>query len=93
MRREVELPDGEPWFLAPSGAIEDSLTLQAALLQLPREQREVIVMHVWGQMSFEDVSLVIGVSPNTAASRYRYGLSRLRTLMQTKEVHRNAAGE
>ena len=91
--REVVLEEQQAWFVAASGAIEDSLALQAALLQLPREQREVIVMHIWGEMSFEDVALVVDVSPNTVASRFRYGLSKLRTLMQPAEVYRHATNE
>jgi RNA polymerase sigma-70 factor (ECF subfamily) len=74
--REVELQDG--WLDAPSGMEETAVELQSALQVLPEEQREVIVLHLWGPMSFEEIGAALGVSPNTAASRYRYGLSKLR---------------
>ena len=74
--REVELDDG--WFDSPSGMEETAVELQSALGDLPEEQREVILLHVWGQMSFEEVAASLEISPNTAASRYRYGLSKLR---------------
>lgn len=64
------------WKARP-GSIETALALQSALRTLPDDQREVIVLRVWGQMTFEEVAAVIGVSPNTAASRYRYGLAKL----------------
>jgi RNA polymerase sigma-70 factor (ECF subfamily) len=58
--------------------------------ELPEEQREVIMLHVWGQMSFEETAAALGISPNTAASRYRYGLSKLREQFKTTE--RNGYG-
>ena len=89
--REIELEERDAWFTAPFGGVEDSLALQAALLRIPEEQREVIVMHIWGELSFEETALVVGVSANTAASRYRYGLSKLRGLLQPAEVNQHAA--
>lgn len=76
--REVELGDAGVWLEGPDGSTETSLALQSALRQLPDEQREVIVLHVWGQLTFEEAAAVIGISPNTAASRYRYGLAKLK---------------
>jgi RNA polymerase sigma-70 factor (ECF subfamily) len=79
--REVTLddaPDGNAqWLESPSNSTETALALQSALRTLPEEQREVIVLRVWGQLTFEEVAAVVGVSPNTAASRYRYGLAKL----------------
>ena len=49
-----------------------------ALQQLPLEQREVIVLKIWGEQTFEAIGDSLDISPNTAASRYRYGLVRLR---------------
>ena len=79
--REVAL-DGaleshEKWLESPSGSPEIALALQSALSTLPEEQREVIVLRVWGQLTFDEVAAVVGISPNTAASRYRYGLAKL----------------
>jgi RNA polymerase sigma-70 factor (ECF subfamily) len=71
------LDGGVQWLESPSASTETALALQSALGRLPQEQREVIVLRVWGQMTFEEVAGVVGVSPNTAASRYRYGLAKL----------------
>ena len=75
--REVALGDEAQWLESPSASTETALALQSALRTLPEDQREVIVLRVWGQMTFEEVAGVVGTSPNTAASRYRYGLAKL----------------
>lgn len=82
--RETDLDDAAVWLESPDGSRETSLALQSALRALPAEQREVIALRIWGQMTFEEAANVIGVSPNTAASRYRYGLAKL------KEIWRSA---
>jgi RNA polymerase sigma-70 factor (ECF subfamily) len=79
--REVELDEG--WFDSPSGMEQLGLELQSALQELPEEQREIVLLHVWGQMSFDEAAAALGISANTAASRYRYGLSKLREQFQT----------
>jgi len=55
--------------------------LQAALAQLPQPQREVIVMKIYGQKTFLEISGLLGISQNTAASRYRYGIEKLQNLL------------
>jgi RNA polymerase sigma-70 factor, ECF subfamily len=74
--REVDLTDA--WLESPAGMEQSALELQSALRELPEEQREVIILHIWAAMSFEEISNALEISPNTAASRYRYGLSKLR---------------
>jgi RNA polymerase sigma-70 factor (ECF subfamily) len=76
--RDTELADGAEWLEAPGGMEDAALALQQALDALPGDQRDAIVLHVWGQMTFQDIAEALEISPNTAASRYRYGLSKLR---------------
>ena len=52
--------------------------LAAALQTLPAEQREVIALKIEGQLTFAEIGRLLSISPNTAASRYRYALERLR---------------
>ncbi len=54
----------------------------ALLARLPLEQREVIALKVWEQMTFADIAKVVRASPNTVMSRYRYGIERLRKWCQ-----------
>src|SRR5262245_24146842 len=77
---EVDWNDG--WLDSPVGMEQTAVELQSILRELPEEQRAVILLHVWGQMSFEEVASALDISPNTAASRYRYGLSKLREQFQ-----------
>ncbi len=59
--------------------------LERALRSLPAEQREVIALKIDGQLTFAQIGRTLGVSVNTAASRYRYALEKLRTTMQVEE--------
>lgn len=59
----------------------EGLAVREAVLALPAEQREVVVLHIWAGLTFEEAARVLGISPNTAASRYRYGLEKLRELL------------
>lgn len=54
----------------------------AALRNLPSEQREVIVLKLWHDLTFETVGELLEISPNTAAGRYRYGLLKLRAALK-----------
>jgi len=55
--------------------------LAAALAQLPCEQREAIVLRVKDSMKLKDIARLQGVSIGTVHGRYRYGLDKLRTLL------------
>ncbi len=64
-----------------SQQLQDGVAVREAVLALPLEQREVVVLHVWGGLTFDEAGRVVGVSANTAASRYRYALEKLRKVM------------
>jgi RNA polymerase sigma-70 factor (ECF subfamily) len=80
--REVAFESAATWLEAPPGLEETGLALQQALGMLPCEQREVVVLHVWGQLTFGEIGEAIDIPPNTAASRYRYGLAKLREILR-----------
>jgi RNA polymerase sigma-70 factor (ECF subfamily) len=52
--------------------------LAAALGQLPPDQRAVIHLKLWEGLTFEQIAAALGIPQNTAASRYRYGIDKLR---------------
>ena len=56
--------------------------LAAALAVLPPDQREVLTLKIDGGLTFTEVAAVLGIRPNTAASRYRYALEKLRALLK-----------
>ena len=78
--RDAALADGGLWLTSPDDSPETSLALQSALRKLPDEQREIVVLRIWGELTFEEAAAVIGVSPNTAASRYRYWIAKLKEI-------------
>ena len=52
--------------------------LAVALGELPEEQRAVVHLKMWEHLTFEEIAAALNIPPNTAASRYRYGLDKLR---------------
>jgi RNA polymerase sigma-70 factor (ECF subfamily) len=60
---------------------EQRRIIEDALKQLPHEQREVIHLKIYEQMTFRQISESVDVSINTVASRYRYAIKRLQTLL------------
>jgi RNA polymerase sigma-70 factor (ECF subfamily) len=61
--------------------------IEAALRQLPDEQREVLVLKIWGELTFEEIAVQLEIPPNTAASRYRYALVALRRELASADCH------
>jgi RNA polymerase sigma factor (sigma-70 family) len=60
---------------------EELRLLSLALAELPEEQREVIVLHIHGQMRFRIIAKSLGISVNTVKGRYRYGIRKLRSIL------------
>jgi RNA polymerase sigma-70 factor, ECF subfamily len=77
----VDLNEVENWFETSQTELTQEITLKNSLMNLPLDQRQVLVLHIWGGLSFEEVASLLNISPNTAASRYRYALQKLRSTM------------
>lgn len=56
---------------------ESQRAVWAALRCLPPEQAEVVVLKIWEGMTFSQIARTLELSPNTAASRYQYAMSKL----------------
>ncbi len=84
-RRNVVLNDDSAWFEPPDRDYAAERNLRRALASVPDDQRHVIVLHVWGELTFAQIAEILDISSNTAASRYRYALAKLREAMCTKE--------
>ena len=61
-------------------------SVRNALNKLPPIQAEVVVLKIWENMTFAQIGAVLGTSPNTAASRYRYALEKLTPLLQPHDA-------
>ncbi|MGH8094729.1 MAG: RNA polymerase sigma factor [Chthoniobacterales bacterium] len=74
--------NSEPPFAA---ADEGQQMLAAAVERLPNEQREVVILKIWNELTFAEIANILEISRNTAASRYRYALGALKKTLQPHE--------
>ena len=78
-------------FIHPEPSGDDAAWTQRALATslgaLPPEQKAVVVLKVWEEMTFAEIADVMDISANTAASRYRYALDKLRA--ELRPLHRD----
>jgi RNA polymerase sigma-70 factor (ECF subfamily) len=88
--RQTQLDTETAWFSPPDRDYAGEQNLRRALGTLPDDQRQVVILHVWGELTFSQIGDLLGISSNTAASRYRYALGKLRDSMLTKE---NSCGD
>ncbi len=79
-RRESAAVSESDQMVQPMFEVEDESqrALVAALDLLPDEQREVLVMKIWNDLTFAEIASALEISQNTAASRYRYALAALK---------------
>lgn len=77
---ESDLKRPEQWIIVN----EQSQILNDALQKLPDEQREAVVLHTQVNLRFRQIAKLQAVSTKTAQSRYRYGIDKLRTLLDGK---------
>lgn len=87
-RRAAVAPDEVPPRAADGiGPVQAAMSretigrLDAAMAELPDEQREIIVLHVQSKLPFREIARLREISINTAMSRYRYGLDKLRSIL------------
>ncbi len=63
---------------------EELELLSDAMAQIPYEQREVLALYMQGDMTFRQIAKVQNASVNTIQGRYRYGLNKLRSILNSK---------
>lgn len=86
LARELE---SRRWFeRAPADDAREQAAV-LALTRLPVEQREVIVLKIWHDYTFEEIGELLKLSPNTVAARYRYGMQKLRNGLEGVSHERN----
>lgn len=69
------------WFVAESDAALDAQAVVRALEELEAEDRELVVAHLWGGLTFREVGELLGISDSAAHRRYRAALERLREVV------------
>lgn len=79
-------PNAVAWF---ESTLDNDIRLQEierALKSIPENQREVLVMKIWSDLSFREIGEALDIPLNTAASRYRYALEGLRRSLDPEIV-------
>jgi RNA polymerase sigma-70 factor (ECF subfamily) len=85
-RREEMTARPESLLSASAEQDERRAAIESALRSLPASQAEVLVMKIWGGLSFPQIAAALEISANTAASRYRYALARLREQLAEEPI-------
>jgi RNA polymerase sigma-70 factor (ECF subfamily) len=65
--------------------------LEAALARLPEDQREVVLLKLWGNLTFAQIAAALTIPANTAASRYGYALATLHSQLSPEASHERPA--
>ncbi len=82
-RRHAGLSAGQPpWFESRPDDLIDARTAQEVLLTLPAEQREVVLLRIWGQLSLRQIGEIVGSPLTTVHSRYKAALAAIRERME-----------
>jgi len=81
-QREAAFEEEARWLEAPAGMEESAIAIERGMSLLPTDQREVVILHVWGGLTFSEIADALSISANTAASRYRYALGKLREVLK-----------
>ena len=68
----------------------DASVLRQTFVGLPVEQREVLALKVFEEMTFQEIALAVGASINTIASRYRYAVAKLRQVLEDEDERRTS---
>ena len=79
--REQKVVAEFPLFESFKSSIEQNerqKAILAAVDRLPPEQKEVLTLKIWGELTFDEIGRTLDLSLNTVASRYRYALQKLR---------------
>ncbi len=73
---------------AAAAARDEAGRVSRALGRLPAEQREVVVLRVYGRLRFREIAEVTGAGIDTVQSRYRYALEKLRATLSREGARR-----
>jgi RNA polymerase sigma-70 factor (ECF subfamily) len=86
LTRELE---AQRWFERSSPESPAERAAMRCLAELPVEQREMIVLKIWHEYTFEEIGGLLEISPNTAAGRYRYGLQKIKLQLEGAAYERD----
>ena len=77
-RRQHEQAAAEAWFQRRRDQHEAAETAAAALGELPLADREIVIAHLWGRLTFVEIAELVGLSASTAQRRFEAAIERMR---------------
>ena len=84
--RKANQEPAETWFVEDIEDREKYEYLQSIIRSLPEDQQEVLLLKIWGSLTFKTIAEILGVSANTVASRYRYALDKVKTSLNLQTI-------
>ncbi len=84
--RDAETETSEAWFSCESDKNYLCARIEALLKELPGDFAEVVILKIWGEQTFREIAETLGLSLNTVASRYRYGLKIMRRSLENSPI-------
>ena len=84
--KQSEQPATVEWFVEDIENQEKHRYLQSVIRKLPEDQQEVLLLKIWGSLTFKTIAEILGVSVNTVASRYRYALDKVKSSLNLQAI-------
>jgi RNA polymerase sigma-70 factor, ECF subfamily len=81
-----EMQTASEWFVEEIENNEKHQYLQSVVRNLPQDQQEVLVLKIWGTLTFKTISEILGVPLNTVTSRYRYALDKIKSSLNLQAI-------
>ncbi|HZZ29452.1 MAG TPA: sigma-70 family RNA polymerase sigma factor [Pirellulales bacterium] len=78
-RRQHEQAAGAQWFEYSQTRHATAAVAAIALAELPLADREIVIAHLWGRLTFAEIANLVGTSASTAQRRFEAAINRLRT--------------
>lgn len=67
--------------------VENKLVLWRLLQELPTEQREIVILRIYEELTFKEIAKMLGINISTVKSRYRLGITHMRKWLEVKIEH------
>lgn len=72
-----------------AAALDELQRIETVLAQLPRKQAEAVRFRVFDELAFAEIAEVLGCSVSTVKSRFRYGLNKLRSILEREQENKS----
>lgn len=85
-KREQAAGQSRPWFESRSEDLLDAKAIGEMLQDLEPQQREIIVLRIWGQMTLQQIAEIVDLSAPTVFRRYEQGLKTIRQALEANHA-------